>query len=49
MKYWLNIDKYHLNISLTMKVSVKDWLSIVYMSVMINLEKGIGKDPLNIS
>ena len=32
-----------------MKVSVKDWLSIVYMSVMINLEKGIGKDPLNIS
>ena len=32
-----------------MKVSVKYWLSIVYMSVMINLEKSIGKDPLNIS
>ena len=32
-----------------MKVSVKYWLSINYISVRINLEKRIDKDRLNIS
>ena len=47
-KYRWHIGKYWLNIGLAMYVSVKYWLGIVQILVMINLEKSVGKDRLEI-